>query len=138
MMNGKTRENAMSRTRAHVASVLAAASLALGCGGGGAPSVTSSTEEATVKGTITVLGKPATQGKVTFDPSNINRPNASVRTVEVGKDGTYEVKTLVGPNSVSVNVPKPAKPAPGMSPELSVDVPAGGTTFDVALPVKGD
>jgi len=131
----------MARSRVSAVARLAALvalALAPGCGASGTPSATSSSEEATVKGTVKVLGKPATDGKLTFDPSNVNRPNAPVRTVTIGKDGTYEVKTLVGPNSVSVNLPRTGKPVRGMSPELGIDVKSGGTTFDIELPVTGD
>ncbi|MEJ7638902.1 MAG: hypothetical protein WKF75_13260 [Singulisphaera sp.] len=127
----------MRRARARSVVLLGAACLVTGCGEG-KPSATSSTREATVQGTVTVLGKPATKGQVTFDPRNINRPQAVIRTAEIGKDGAYRVTTLVGPNTISINVPRPPRPMPGMSPELGLDVKPGENTRDIALPVTGD
>jgi len=73
-----------------------------GCdGGGGAPAVSGSSEEVTVKGTVTVKGKPATGGELAFDPANINRPDALPRHAKVGEDGTFTVTTLVGENMVN-------------------------------------
>lgn len=108
----------------------------LACGGGcsGAPGADSRTEEATVRGTITVLGNPATKGQLVFDPTNVSRPDAGVRTAQIGPDGTYKVTTLVGPNSVSVSVPKPPRPMAGMTPELGLDVRPGENTLDIKLP----
>jgi len=129
----------MRRARARSIGLLWAACLATGGGcGEGKPSATSSTREATVKGTVTVLGKPATKGRVTFDPRNINRPDAVIRTAEIGKDGAYRVTTLVGPNTISINVPRPPRPMRGMSPELGLEVRPGENTRDIALPVTGD
>jgi len=72
-----------------------------GCNSGGsAPAVSGSSEESNVKGTVTVKGKPATAGKVVFDPANINRRTVLSRSADIGKDGTYTVKTLIGQNIV--------------------------------------
>src|SRR3954447_16518196 len=71
-----------------------------GCGDG-RPSVDTSTTEATVKGTVSIRGKPATGGQVSFDPSNVARKSETARKVPIGKDGSYEVKTLVGLNQVT-------------------------------------
>src|SRR5919107_1535589 len=112
-----------------------AAGLAIGGGCGDAkPAAESSTAEATVKGTVTVLGRPATKGQVIFDPTNINRPDAQVCTAEIGADGTYLATTLVGPNSITVIVPKPPRPMEGMNPEFGLDVQPGENTLDISLP----
>ncbi len=112
-----------------------AACLAIGGGCNGMkPAADSSTAEATVKGTVTVLGKPATKGQVIFDPTNINRPDARIRTAEIGADGTYQVTTLVGPNSITVSVPRPPRPMEGMSAEFGLDVKPGENTRDISLP----
>jgi hypothetical protein len=72
-----------------------------GCeSGGGAPPVSGSSEEVTVKGTVTIKGTPATGGELLFDPANINRRDAMPRRAKVGKDGTFTVTTLVGENMV--------------------------------------
>src|SRR4051812_32749464 len=105
----------MSSLRTRVALLLSVAALAgSGCGGTGTPSVSSSSEEATVKGTVAVRGKPATKGEITFDPTNINRRKAPVAKATIEKDGSYTLKTLVGENSVSVTNPQIVKD-PGMS-----------------------
>src|SRR4051794_21185477 len=77
-----------------------------GCGGGGsAPAVSSSLTEATVSGTVTIKGKPATKGDVTFDPANSQR-NVAARSAPIGADGTYTVTTLLGGNTVRVTSPE--------------------------------
>jgi hypothetical protein len=72
-----------------------------GCGDG-KPSVSTSTEEATVSGTVKAEGKLVTQGEISFDPSNYLRKNVGMKTVPIGKDGTYSIKTLAGENRVRV------------------------------------
>src|SRR5947209_1699427 len=71
-------------------------------GGCGHSATTSSTAEGTVTGTVTVRGKRATEGTVTFDPSNAQRKMVPARTAPIGKDGTYTITTLVGGNHVEV------------------------------------
>ena len=106
-----------------------------GCdGGGSAPSVSSSREEGKVKGTVTINGKPAVDGEVTFDPSNIQRRDAPTAKAAIGKDGSYEVKTLVGENAVTVSGPAISK-----DPKLSmnkkfVDVKAGENPLNIEVP----
>src|SRR5262245_5524213 len=86
--------------------LLTACALAVGAGCSGAavnPEATGSTTEANAKGTVKVRGKLVTNGEVVFDPANLNRPTAPVRTAPISKDGTYTIKTLIGPNNVTVN-----------------------------------
>jgi len=85
--------------------VIAASFLAAGCGDG-APSVSSSRKEVTVKGTVTVQGQPAAGGEISFDPANINRRDASPRQAKIEKDGSYTITTLAGENMVTVKAPK--------------------------------
>jgi hypothetical protein len=99
-----------------------------GCGGGSAPAVSSSMTEATVSGTVTIKGKPATGGQILFDPSNINRRDARPRTAAIGKDGSYTVTTLVGENLVSVE----GKGVPTNS--TLVIVKSGGDDVPVHVP----
>ncbi len=106
-----------------------------GCGSG-APSVETSNSEAKVTGTIKVHGKPMHGGEITFDPANYQRTDATPRIAKVGLDGTYEISTLVGQNSISVT-----GPAIDKEPELgyaaqTFDVQSGANTFDVELPPK--
>lgn len=107
-----------------------------GCGGGGAPPAESSLEKGTVEGRVTIKGKPATKGRVVFDPTNINRRDAEIATADIGSDGTYKTTTAVGRNSVTVVVPRPPGPAEGMSPEIGFDVKPGDNALDFDLPYK--
>lgn len=90
-----------------------------GCSGG-TPSVSSSSAKVKVKGKVTLKGKPLDRGTVTFDPTNINRRDAPVARLEIGKDGTFSGETLTGENSVSVTNPAIAK---------SVDLSANRQVF---------
>jgi hypothetical protein len=106
---------------------------AWGCSGG-TPSVSSSTAEAKVTGTVKVKGKPMTSGTVTLDPSNFARENANPRTGQIKSDGTYEVTTLVGKNTVRIAGPEITKePGLGYANE-AIDVPSSGMTHDIVLP----
>jgi hypothetical protein len=98
-------------------------------------SVPTSTEEATVKGTVIIKGKPATKGIVMFDPSNYKRKDAALRTTPLKNDGTYEIKTLVGLNTVKVTGPA-AEQAGSAYVNMQYDVPAVGGTFNIELPPK--
>ena len=97
------------------------------------PSVSSSTTEATVKGTVTIKGKPATKGSVVFDPSNYARKNEQPRSAPLNKDGTYSIKTLIGSNSIRVSSPEAEAAGAGYMTE-DLDVVAGEQTFDIKLP----
>src|SRR3954469_17261904 len=115
---------------------LAAATLlviAWGCGSG-APAVDTSTTEATVKGVVTIRGKPVTEGRISFDPSNVKRKSEPVRSAPIGKDGSYTVKTLVGGNQVTFSGPAFDKDRQLQDVLLPFDVQAGENTFNVELP----
>jgi len=105
-----------------------------GCGSG-APRAESSMTEASVTGTVSEQGKPVTQGKVISDPSNVNRKAEVARSADIRKDGTYEVKTLIGANRVTVSIPAKTMKK-GSSPYVQriCDVQAGSNTFDITLP----
>jgi hypothetical protein len=102
-----------------------------GCGD--QPSVTSSTTEATVKGTVIIKGKPATKGKVVFDPANYRRKDVQARSAPINKDGTYSVTTLVGGNNVRVEGPEAEKAGATYS-SIDFDVKSGENTLDIKLP----
>ena len=78
---------------------LVAACLLQGCGDG-KPWVDTSLTEATVTGTVSVKGTPATGGKILFNPSNAGRI-VPTRTADIGPDGSYTIKTLTGDNRVT-------------------------------------
>jgi hypothetical protein len=113
--------------------------LALLCGlttGGcsSAPYAESSRTEATVTGRVTSQGKPITSGKVIFDPANVNRRNESAATADIRQDGSYEVKTLIGANRVTVAVPGRLTKASAPYVQQICDVKAGSNTFDIVIP----
>jgi hypothetical protein len=105
---------------------------------GGAPPVSSSLEEATVKGTVRLHGKVIDNGNIVFHCANIKRPNAGVRETSIGKDGAYSVQTLVGGNTVELQCrelrdPKTRRPIPY---ELHFDVESGENTLDMDIDKK--
>lgn len=73
-------------------------------------------------------GQAGHGGGITFDPSNIHRKDAEVRTAAIGKDGSYTVTTLVGENMVSVQ----GKGVPTNS--ILVVVKPGGVTVPIDVP----
>jgi hypothetical protein len=104
-----------------------------GCGGGSAPAVSSSMTEATVSGTVTIKGKPATKGEVSFDPANVSR-NVGARTAPIGADGSYTVTTLLGGNVVRVATPETARDPALQFNETTFDVQSGTNKLDIVLP----
>lgn len=125
----------VAKMRATACLAVAGAVLSLasaGCGDG-APSVSASSEQATVHGHVTVKGKAVTKGTVSFNPANSARKSAPTVTADISSDGTYTVKTLIGGNTVTVRTPETAK-----NPKLSyyskqVEVRSGDNeeSFDV-------
>jgi hypothetical protein len=109
-----------------------------GCGAfSGTPPVSGSLEEATVKGTVRVHGRPVNNGSVTFNCVNIKRPNAVPARAEIHKDGTYEVKTLVGQNYVEVSCRELAAPKNRVfaDTQIPVMVERGENAFNIDLPL---
>ncbi len=121
------------RSRVSTLAVVAASSLAAGCGQG-APSVETSMTEATVQGKVIVKGKTITKGEVVFDPTNYLRKDAGQRRAAISKDGTYSVTTLLGENAVRYEGPAIAKDRELSGTSLSCIVKAGENQFDVVLP----
>jgi hypothetical protein len=107
--------------------------LLIGWGCSGTPPVDTSMEEATVHGVITIQRKPVTSGRVIFDPANIKR-NVPPRKAEIGKDGSYSIKTLVGENVVKIEAKEVMKASLEMQ-FISTTVAPGDNTFDIALPL---
>jgi hypothetical protein len=104
--------------------------VASGCG---EPATPERTTEATVKGTVTVKGRPLTGGKVTFD-SGGNRPDAKDNTSPIGPDGTFSVKTLAGENRVVVDAPVFRQDRSLGSGETTSFVNEGENTVNLAFP----
>src|SRR6516164_2652145 len=99
----------MRKVRIRIAVLVPSALMVIGWGCDGRPAVSSSTTEATVKGTVTIKGKPATKGTVEFDPANYQRKDVQARSAPINPDGTYTIKTLVGGNTVRVRGPEAEK-----------------------------
>ena len=109
---------------------------AWGCGDS-PPSVTSSKTEATVKGAVTIDGKPATAGSIVFDSSNISRPDAKPAEAPIGKDGTYSVKTFTGENQVKLKGNDLIKARPELQYERrTFNVQSGENTFNFEVVTK--
>jgi len=128
-------------TRRLAAGTLALAILipASGCGSdAGAPAVSGSMEEATVKGVVRLRGKPMKNGRVTFRTANVNRPNAPVREAEIGAGGEYTARTLVGLNFVEIAGAELTTPRNRMflDNEQSLIIKSGENTLDLDLPPK--
>jgi hypothetical protein len=104
-----------------------------GCSSG-APYAESSRTEATVTGRVASQGKPITSGKVIFDPANVNRPNERAATAEIRKDGSYELKTLIGANRVTVAIPGRLTKAGSPYVQQICDVRNGSNNFDITIP----
>ena len=97
-----------------------------GCGGGGGDSFApaDSTEEAKVSGTVKIHGKPMSGGQISFSPP----ANVAAKEAEVKSDGTFEVTTLVGKNSVRISGPAVTKEPELAYESVTVDVPSGGSS----------
>ena len=108
--------------------------LAASAGCSGTPSVESSTTEATVKGTVTVRGKPVDRGRASIQPHELQREGVGARTAQIQKDGHYEIKTPIGQNSVSLTGPVIAKDPQLAYGALSFDVKPGENEYNVVLP----
>jgi hypothetical protein len=107
--------------------------LVIGWGCSGTPRVDTTTEEATVRGVITIKGKPVTSGRVIFDPANFKR-KVEPRKADIGKDGSYSIKTLVGENVVKLESNQVLKANLEMQ-FISTNVTPGDNTFDIKLPL---
>jgi len=134
MSTGMTFRRDRRRATSTALFVLLCGLTAGGCGSG-APYAESSKTEATVTGRVTSQGKPVTKGQVIFDPANINRPTETARMAEIGKDGTYEVTTLIGENRVTVAIPaRPKKKVGTPHVQKVCNVQSGSNSFDIEAP----
>jgi hypothetical protein len=126
----------------------------IGCGDS-KPSVSTSRQPVTVSGTVKIRGKLASEGEISFDPSNYLR-NEAPRTAPISKDGRYSITTLVGQNTVRVSMKQPSQPAAvaeneeesardSMDPvtsvaylEVQVEIRPDQGTLDIELPAPGE
>jgi hypothetical protein len=97
----------------------------------------STTEEGTVHGRVTLDGKPVTAGEVVFSPANYPRKMAAARKAAIGDDGSYTVKSLIGWNSVMVTAkadPRGKKRAGAIPSRIvPLEVKPGDNSFDIEL-----
>lgn len=112
-----------------------AALLALGgCGGSGAPAATSSKEPAKVTGKVSQKGKPLAKIEVKFNPANVNRKEAPMVSATTGADGSYEITSLVGDNTVTLGGAAMAKNPKAVYFSKTVDLKPGDNTVDLDVP----
>jgi hypothetical protein len=104
-----------------------------GCGSGSGDGAASLGEEATVHGKVTIKGVRAKSGRIYFDPTTASRQSVPVSSVEIGKDGTYTVKTLTGENRVNVETAETRSDSNLSIPETFV-VNSGDNSHDVTIP----
>jgi hypothetical protein len=122
------------RSQATAAGLLAAlfAMTAGGCGTD-VRYAESSMAEATVSGRVSLQGKPAMKGQVIFDPANVNRKTVVARAAEIRRDGTYEVRTLIGANRVTVAIPGRTTKTGAPYVQQIYDVKSGSNTLDIPI-----
>jgi hypothetical protein len=90
--------------------------------------------EAKVTGKVTVRGKPATKGQVTFELTN-DFSGKSRKVADVKADGTYEVSAVSGRNSVVVAGTGVASAEGGYN-STTFEVKAGQpNSIDIDLPL---
>lgn len=83
--------------------IAVALSAAWGCGGGGGGAPVKSSTDTKVTGMLKINGKPAAGAQVAFNPANSERPSAwPPRTAQVQADGSFQLWTLPGDNTVTV------------------------------------
>jgi hypothetical protein len=119
--------------RAGIAVALALVPWSIGCGGN--PAVSSSLSEGTVSGLVTFKGKPIAGGQLSFDASNSARRDVSPRMAEIGKDGRYTIKALIGQNQVVAMIPNLRQK--GGDPRRAnkvIDVNTGENVCDMEVP----
>jgi hypothetical protein len=126
----------MSHCAQRLLALLLAGSLTgFGCdGSSGAAAASSSTTEATVRGKVTVNGKPLARAEIRFNPANVRRRAAPMATGMTGADGSYEVTTLVGENTVTLGGRALRKNIRLQYTAKTLVVMEGENTFDVQLP----
>lgn len=112
---------------------LAALFILGGCDSG-APPASSSTEQAKVKGKVTYKGKAMAKVEVKFNPANVNRKSAPTATATTGEDGTYEITTLVGENTITLGGPAVSKNAALGYFSKTTDLKGGDNPLDLDIP----
>jgi hypothetical protein len=118
-----------------VGMLLAAWFACYGCdASSGAPPASASAIQAKVKGKVTLKGKPLARMEIRFNPANIHRRDAPTAAAKIGDDGSYEVSTLVGENTVTLAGRTPRKQAQLPYTVKTIEVKKGDNTLDFVLP----
>ena len=105
----------------------------VGCDG--TPPASSSTDQAKVKGKLTLKGQPLAKVEVRFNAANINRKSAPTAMAITNDDGSYEITTLVGDNTISLGGAAVTRYSRQLAYfNRSVDVQAGENTVDLTIP----
>ena len=105
-----------------------------GCGPGGEVAVSGSSSRATVQGTVKIQGKLAKGCEITFDPANVKRRDAPMTRAKISDEGHYEVETLVGVNSVTVDGPPIKKANLAIANRKQFDVQSGANEYNIEIP----
>jgi hypothetical protein len=101
-----------------------------GCGSGEATALTA-LDEAPVKGTVKVRGKLLEGGTLHFNASNATRIVGS-RSAPIAKDGSFDVKAIVGQNVVTVSAKARTKANFGLEDEeQTIDVKPGENLINI-------
>lgn len=103
----------------------------------GSVSVSGSLQEAQVRGTVVIRGKPAREGFVVFDPANVRRRDVSARRGKIEEDGTYSLTTLIGENRINLEGAEISRAGLEIASRRTVDVGAGENTIPIEVPVPG-
>jgi hypothetical protein len=110
---------------------------AWGCGGTREADPASAPKtDANVSGRVTIKGRPADKGRITFEPLAVSGglPVGS-NVAQVGKDGAYTITTKTGSNDVTVS--GIGDPAAGSGyNKTSFEVQPGSNTLNIDLPIK--
>jgi hypothetical protein len=128
----------MKTTRKGLGTLIVSATLlgALGCGEEAAkPAVDDKQKsEATVTGSVTIKGKPASKGRVTFEPLGADGMPTDSQSAGI-KDGAFTIKTKPGNNDVTVSSTGDAAIDSGYN-KTSVAVQPGENKVTLELPFK--
>jgi hypothetical protein len=87
-----------------------------------------------VTGRVTLKGKPLARAEIRFNPANVNRRTAPTAATTIRDDGSYEVMTLVGENSVTLAGRALRKNTRLQYTAKTLDVKEGENRLDLPIP----
>jgi hypothetical protein len=124
----------MKRAWQWVGSTLSLTLLVASWGCSEKPSVDTTNAEAKVTGKVTIRGKAMNGGEITFDPANYLRADVPSRSSKIKEDGTFELTTLQGRNSVLIKGPAITKEPQLGYAALVFEIKPGDNPIDIKLP----